>query len=394
MKHRTKLALVGMGGYGGFYLRELLRIDDAVPIQLAGIVEPRPEKCRLIQEVKNRHIPVFSDLSALYAQTNVDLLVISSPIQFHCEQTCLALTQSSNVLCEKPISATIDDAQKMIAARDAAGKFVAIGFQWCYSPGIQQLKADIAQGRFGRPKRLKCMVFMPRGLNYYQRNNWAGKIRDAQGRWVLDSPVNNAASHYLFNMFYVLGDKPDRCAELKHLQAELYRANDIENFDTAALRLLTKNDTEILFYTSHAAQGETEVQFSYEFENAVVEASGPPYNITARNDKGIIAGYGDPNRDEACKLWQAIDMVRNATPPACGLGTAMRHTSCIQALHFPPCHITDFPRELTHKEPLGNDLWIRMDKLFDTFKQCYDNNVLPGEIPICWSKPAQQIRCT
>lgn len=119
MKLRIKLALVGMGGYGGFYLRELLCPAEAAPFQLAGIVEPRPERCRLIQEVKNRHIPVFPDLSSLYAENKVDLLVISSPIQFHCEQTCLALAQGSHVLCEKPISATIDDAQKMIAARNA-----------------------------------------------------------------------------------------------------------------------------------------------------------------------------------------------------------------------------------------------------------------------------------
>ncbi len=44
-----------------------------------------------------------------------------------------------------------------------------------------------------------------------------------QGRLVLDSPVNNACSHYLHNMFYVLGDRLDRSDQPKWVTAELYR---------------------------------------------------------------------------------------------------------------------------------------------------------------------------
>ncbi|MBN2212412.1 MAG: Gfo/Idh/MocA family oxidoreductase [Sedimentisphaerales bacterium] len=392
MNHSIKLVLVGMGGYGGFYVRELLHNKNATSAHLVGIVEPRPENCYYEKDVRDRNIPVFSDFHTLYSHLDADLVVISSPIQFHCEQTCLALTHNSHVLCEKPICATLEEARKMVAARDAGGKHVAVGFQWCYSPAIKQLKEDIAQGRFGTPKRLKSTAFLPRGLNYYQRNDWAGKIRDSQGRWVLDSPVNNATAHYLFNMLYVLGDKSDLCANIQNMEVELYRANNIESFDTAALRIFTQNGVEILFFTSHATQGETDVQFYYEFEDAVVETTGPPYSIVAKNNNGIIATYGDPNLDEACKLWQAIAMTKEGIPPACGLETAITHTLCIHAIHHFEIDIIHFPLELLHKEPLGNDSWIRVEGLFDAFNQCYINNVLPYEIKIPWSKPAHQFK--
>ena len=39
-------------------------------------------------------------MEQFYEKHMADLVVISSPIQFHCEQVCLALSKGSNVLCE------------------------------------------------------------------------------------------------------------------------------------------------------------------------------------------------------------------------------------------------------------------------------------------------------
>ena len=105
-----------------------------------------------------------------------------------------ALAHGSHVLCEKPLCVTPADATAMTRARDAAGRQVAIGYQWSFSAAIQRLKADILAGVLGRPKRMRCLVLWPRDETYYGRNRWAGAKRDAHGNLVLDRPVNNACA--------------------------------------------------------------------------------------------------------------------------------------------------------------------------------------------------------
>jgi hypothetical protein len=53
------------------------------------------------------------------------------------------------------------------------------------------------KGMLGRPKRLKTLVLWPRDFAYYNRNDWAGKKTDQNGRPVLDSVAHNATSHFL-----------------------------------------------------------------------------------------------------------------------------------------------------------------------------------------------------
>jgi predicted dehydrogenase len=86
-----------------------------------------------------------SKIEDFYASNRADLAVISSLIQFHCRQTCMALNNGSNVLCEKPVAATVQEVQEMIETRDRTKLIVAVGFQWSYDPAAQSLKKEISK---------------------------------------------------------------------------------------------------------------------------------------------------------------------------------------------------------------------------------------------------------
>ena len=96
-------------------------------------------------------------------------------------------------------------------------------------------------------------------------------------RWILDSIANNAAAHFLHNMFYVLGGGLNRSAVLRQVTAELYRANAIENFDTAAIRAVTAGGVETLFLATHATGSTLGPNLCYEFERATIpcESASP-----------------------------------------------------------------------------------------------------------------------
>ena len=131
---KIQIVQIGAGGYGEFYMEEYLSGAHG-NITLAGVVDPFIDRCSTHDTLLAKGIPVFDDLEAFYAEHSAELAVIASPIQFHLQQTTVALQNGSHVLCEKPLGATWQEVQQMIAARDAAERFVAIGFQASFSEG-------------------------------------------------------------------------------------------------------------------------------------------------------------------------------------------------------------------------------------------------------------------
>ena len=157
----VSIALVAIGGYGNYYVSALLDQTDPATYRIEGVVDPFAERSPRLADLKARGVAVFGSLAEFYASRTAELVTIASPIHRHCPQTCEALAHGSHVICEKPLGATVQEAQRMVAARDRAGRLVAIGYQWSFSRAVHELKQDIMAGRFGRPIRLKTLVLWP-----------------------------------------------------------------------------------------------------------------------------------------------------------------------------------------------------------------------------------------
>ncbi|MGD2174884.1 MAG: Gfo/Idh/MocA family oxidoreductase [Candidatus Brocadiaceae bacterium] len=395
MAEPVSVVLVAVGGYGEAYLSSLLDGIGFEDVRLVGAVEPAPERCSRLAELRELGVPLYGRLEEFYEEHTADLAVISSPIQFHCPQTCRALQRGSNVLCEKPLGATFQEVGRMQRARDAADRFVAIGYQWSFSDEIQRLKADIRAGTFGRPKRLRTLVLWPRDEAYYGRNAWAGAVRDGGGRWVLDSPVNNATAHFLHNMFYCLGETWNVSARPERVMGELYRANDIENYDTAALRCHTENGVEILFYSSHGSRELLGPVFSYEFERGTVALDGLNGQVVARFGDGTERNYGTPDNGAGRKLTQCLEACRSGgTEIACPIEAAAAQTLCMNGLQDSAPGIIDFPGEMMRVEDAepARRLWVA--GLQEDLVRCYREAILPSEAGLSWAVAGRELDLT
>ncbi|MBC7187844.1 MAG: Gfo/Idh/MocA family oxidoreductase [Calditrichaeota bacterium] len=391
MEENVNIVVVALGGYGLVYLEGLLDRKIDTNVTIVGGVDPEPERCTRLAELQAIGVPIFRSLEEFYASHKADLAIISSPIQLHCPQTCLCLAQGSHVLCEKPLGATVQEGWEMMRARDAARRFVSIGYQWSFTRTIQELKEDVRKGEFGAPVRLKTIALWPRDESYYRRNDWAGKQRDSQGRWVLDSPANNALAHYLHNMLYLLGERKDASATPARVVAELYRANDIENFDTFATRIRTDRGVEILFYGSHAVEEEVGPLILYEFEHATVTYAGWHSEFVARWHDGRQKSYGAPDAHYLDKMWQAISSVRTGEKPACGIEAAMAHTVCINGMHESVPEVTPFPRGMVLVKGEPGKRLTYVPAVNQGLLQAYERNALPSEVGVPWAVCGKEI---
>lgn len=278
----------------------------------------------------------------------------------------------------------------MQEASKRTGKFVAVGFQWSFSEPILNLKKDILAGKYGKPVNCKTVVQWPRSERYYNRSSWAGKIKNEWGEWILDSVANNATAHFLHNMFFVLGEEINKSAYPSKITAEMYRANDIENYDTFMAKIKTDNDVDLLFLASHAVPENIHPVFEFNFEKGKVTFDSAKDSILyGTTDKGETKTYGNPFEDEMRKIFTSIKAVRGEGVIPCDILTASPQLITINAVseHY---DIVDFPEEVLVRQPLkepGLDTTLIYVKgIKDVLNDCYAKEKLPSEIGVSWAK--------
>ncbi|WP_309386241.1 Gfo/Idh/MocA family protein [Cerasicoccus frondis] len=378
--------MLGVGGYGHYYIEGLERLSAEQRAELVAIVDPGAERALDWPELKSLGIPVFSSLEDfLRAPVEVDLAVVSTPISLHADHSCALLEAGINVLCEKPIAATSADVERMRAARDASGKFLEIGYQWSFSETMQRLKADVLSGAYGLPQCCLTRVAWPRPQSYYTRNNWAGKIRNPQGAPVYDSPVNNATAHFLQNMLYILGPSLELSAKPTSVTAECYRANPIENYDTACLRIDTSNGMPIYFYTTHAVETNDGPVFLYQFESAEIRyrLGG---DVVAQGNDGSTKNYGNPESTHMRKLESCVEkcLAEGVVSATCSVEAVCAHTHCVEALQA--VGVKDIPNEfLAKKEMQPGDVLTYLPDMETMLSEAFDQQKLFSELNLPWA---------
>ena len=383
MEDIVNVALAGIGGYGELYVRSLL--EERAGRRFVGAVDPFAERSKLLPDLKAKGIPVFPDMESLYKELRPDLMAISSPIQLHRPQSEYALAHGSSVICEKPVAGSLADALAMSEAESKSpGRFLAIGYQWSFSDAVMNLKADIAAGNLGRPLRMRSLILWPRPLSYYKRNSWVGAINAPDGTAVNDSPLNNATAHYLHNCLYLLGAAPGA------LQAELYRSNNIQNYDTVALRC-DVGGTEVLFYSSHATRLALGPLCIYEFEKATVSYESHRRTFIAKFKDGSLKVYGNPEEQGMKKLDDCIAAVRSGARPVCCVPEALAQTRCMEA-----AKASSVPFELPDSEieVLDNagDPLTTIRGLPELFSLCFAEGALPSETNVAsWTKAGRSV---
>jgi predicted dehydrogenase len=207
---------------------------------------------------------------------------------------------------------------------------------------IQTLKRTIVSGKLGRVKSMRILALWPRTPAYYARNSWAGVLVQ-DGRPVYDSPFNNALAHQIMNMLYLASPEAGQAAYPAQVEGELYRAYDIESFDTGCLRAHTADGVEVYFVASHACPVNVDPMMRLEAEKASAEF---------RLDGGASIAYAD-GREEIIEWGDfRLDMFDNvlavvsglAPAPVCTLEVARTHVACIEALHH-AASIVDVPAQ-------------------------------------------------
>ena len=154
----------------------------------------------------------FDDVDAALA-SGLDAVTVCTPHPAHEAGVVAAARHGLHVLCEKPVATTTDEADRMIAAADAAGVRFGVVFQRRFWPAAARIRAAIDSGALGAPIAGSCIVRLRRDAEYYSEP-WRGR-RETEGGGVLMTQ----AMHHIDLLQWFMGEAVSvtgRVATLRH----------------------------------------------------------------------------------------------------------------------------------------------------------------------------------
>jgi predicted dehydrogenase len=144
--NKVRVGVIGVGYLGQFHAEKYATIPDT---ELTGIVDRDP--VRAAQIAKKMNTPAFSDPAQLLGQ--VDAVSIVVPTVFHHHVAKQFLEQGVHVLLEKPVTATLEQADELIEL--AAGKklVLQVGHIERFNPAVTAVKALLKAPRYMTAER-------------------------------------------------------------------------------------------------------------------------------------------------------------------------------------------------------------------------------------------------
>lgn len=156
---KVKVGVIGMGLMGSAaHLNNMLIIPDAEVVAICDNDErhletaaarfPLPPGCKK-----------YTDSNKLIEDPDVQAIVISTPNHTHRQMTEKAFSLGKDVFTEKPMAATLEDCQAMIAASEKAGKILQVGLLCRYNPQFHKFVEIIQSGEIGELQMVFCKEF-------------------------------------------------------------------------------------------------------------------------------------------------------------------------------------------------------------------------------------------
>jgi predicted dehydrogenase len=141
-----KAGLVGAGQWGTHaHLPALLAQSD---IDVVAVADPDIERARAAA-AKGGSNGVYASAEELLAGEPLDLLIVAAPTEAHAPIVSGALRAGIAVLCEKPLTNTVEEGLALADLAEHARVPSSVGFSFRYAPPLQALKRDIAHGALG-----------------------------------------------------------------------------------------------------------------------------------------------------------------------------------------------------------------------------------------------------
>lgn len=152
-----RIGLIGVGGFARYRIGNLLQVPEARVVAMADTSREQ------IEQTKAKHPALadakeYSDYKAMIAAGGLDAVMIQTPHTQHIGQMLDAFAAGLHVCTEKPMVTSVADAERLIAARDKAGKVGMVSYQRHFQPEFRYIREQIRSGAAGKVMYVQALL--------------------------------------------------------------------------------------------------------------------------------------------------------------------------------------------------------------------------------------------
>ena len=194
------VALVGLGSYAEHQLA--VGLEQTSNCYLAGIVTGTPAKAEKWMKkyaIPKENVYNYQNFDKIAENKNIDIVYVVLPNSMHHEYVIRAAKAGKHVMCEKPMSISVKEAEEMIKACKDANVQLGIGYRLHFEPFTQEVM------RIGQKKVFGDVRFMQTnfGFSIGDPKQWRLKKAMAGG-----GPLMDVGIYCVQASRYVTGEEP------------------------------------------------------------------------------------------------------------------------------------------------------------------------------------------
>ncbi|MBT99227.1 MAG: hypothetical protein CL902_11450 [Dehalococcoidia bacterium] len=259
MSQKLSVAVVGLGRIGWqFHFRNAFSSDG---YDLLAVVDPLRE--RVNEAVAESGCRGYTAFEAMLAAESPDLIALATPTILHEDQTVQSIEHGSHVILEKPMTTSLDSADRMIEASQSHKKRIFVYQPHRLTPVTATVRSIIDSGKLGRVFSIKHSVF-----RYTRRNDWQSLKKNGGGM------LNNYGAHYIDQLLYLT-----RHPQIKDIRCRLWAAATRGDADDVVRVWMTTREGILLDLEINQASALSLPEWHICGEYGTAVKSGPGFEV-------------------------------------------------------------------------------------------------------------------
>jgi predicted dehydrogenase len=320
---KVKVAVIGLGGIAQLvHLPNLTKANNVIVTAVAEI-----NKNRLNTIADKFNIPErYSSYQDLFEKSEAEAVIIATPTSTHKEITIAALQSKKDVLVEKPLARTYEEAKPIVEAARKNKRKIMVGMNLRYRPDAMILRSLIKSGEIGSPLYVKCGWIRTQS----SLGKWFTKREESGGGVIIDLGI------LLLDLSLWLLDYPP----VSTVSTQRYFHNTKNVEDTAISFIRCKDTSIITMETSWSLPVERDI-FYLNIYGTKGTASLNPFRIFKRVEDQLI-DLTPAGSDNALNLFRKsyvnemksfIGAVRGLTPVFSSGEEALSRMKIVEAMY-------------------------------------------------------------
>ena len=207
----VRLGVIGAGSRGQEDMRQFLQVPG---VSIAAICDIYPPRFQQVNRLAGYEVPATPRYQELLARTDLDAILIASPVGLHAEHVIASARSGRPVFGEKALGFTVDDNQRIVDEVLRSKVLFQIGHEYRYAPWVKESVRRIQKGDIGKPTHIYA---------YWNRNgNWRRAVPSPDPGGKLEHLINwrlyretsgglgtELGSHHIDLANWIFGEQPE-----------------------------------------------------------------------------------------------------------------------------------------------------------------------------------------